>query len=111
MLCPRCRRINADDTPRCECGFAFVVAPQELDGWLGEVRGILENSYLPAPTPWQQSGKGGTFEDWVRLRIRIAECVDRAGSFLDIGCANGFLLECLLEWTQRKGIAIEPFGL
>ena len=111
MICTRCRRILDHDAPRCECGFAFVAAPEELDDWFDEVRRILETAYLAAPTPWQQSGKSGTFEDWARLRIPIAECVDRPGTFLDIGCANGFLLECLLDWTLRKGIAIDPFGL
>jgi SAM-dependent methyltransferase len=71
----------------------------------------LEDSYLAAETPWKQSGKSGSFEEWVRLRVPISECVERSGTFLDIGCANGFLLECLLDWTMRKGVRIEPYGL
>jgi SAM-dependent methyltransferase len=37
--------------------------------------------------------------------------VTLSGSFLDIGCANGYLLQCLLEWTAHKGLAIKPYGL
>lgn len=75
------------------------------------MRTTLEAGYLRAETPWEQSGKSGPFEEWVRLRIPIAECVTKSGSFLDIGCANGFLLSCLLQWTSAKGIRIEPYGL
>lgn len=35
----------------------------------------------------------------------------QAGTFLDIGCANGFLLECCLAWTAERGIQIEPYGV
>src|SRR5581483_8382356 len=112
MKCPRCLHINEEHMKRCSCGFPFVVEDeQELHAWFGEIRHILQSSYVAAPTPWQQSGKGGTFEDWVRLRIPISECVTRSGSFLDIGCANGFLLECLLNWTKMKNIDLVPYGL
>jgi SAM-dependent methyltransferase len=30
------------------------------------------------------------------------------GSFLDVGCASGHLLECLVTWSPHR---IEPFGL
>jgi SAM-dependent methyltransferase len=48
---------------------------------------------------------------WVSLRKPVADCIDRSGSFLDIGCANGYLLECCIKWTAERGIEIEPFGL
>jgi SAM-dependent methyltransferase len=111
LLCPRCTRLNPPAQERCECGFAFRVEPVDLPAWFDDVRSILEPAYLAAPTPWQQSGKSGSYEDWVRLRIPIAECVQQPGAFLDIGCANGFLLECLLDWTRRKAVPIEPYGL
>jgi SAM-dependent methyltransferase len=88
-----------------------VVPPDELQDWFNEIRSLLENGYLPAETPWKQSGKSGLFEEWVRLRIPISECIETPGTFLDIGCANGFLLECLLDWTMRKGVRLEPYGV
>jgi trans-aconitate methyltransferase len=33
------------------------------------------------------------------------------GSLLDLGCANGFLLECLREWGAERGRDLVPFGL
>ena len=30
---------------------------------------------------------------------------------MDIGCANGYLLECLIAWGKLKGINITPYGL
>ncbi len=112
MRCPRCLREHEERIERCGCGFQFVVEDERgLQQWFDEVRQILQSAYVAAPTPWQQSGKGGTFEEWVRLRIPISECVTRSGSFLDIGCANGFLLECLLHWTQMKGLKLQPYGL
>jgi SAM-dependent methyltransferase len=37
--------------------------------------------------------------------------VDRSGTFLDIGCANGLLLESAVGWAARSGHTIEPYGL
>jgi len=111
MICPLCHQTNDDAAERCACGFRFVVATNELPDWFNAIRSLLENSYLAAETPWQQSGKSGPFEEWVRLRIPISECVETSGTFLDIGCANGFLLECLLDWAMRKGVRIEPYGV
>ncbi len=112
MRCPRCLRDVEESTRRCECGFPFdAVAAEELPGWFQEVKQILETAYLAAPTPWQQSGKGGTFEEWTRLRVPNMAAVNRPGRYLDIGCANGYLLECLMAWTQLKGVTIVPYGL
>jgi SAM-dependent methyltransferase len=112
MRCPRCRRDHPETVVRCDCGFHFDhISPDDLPGWFAEVRSVLETAYTAADTPWGQSGKGGNFEEWTRLRIPISECVMQSGTFLDIGCANGFLLECLLNWTHFKGIQIIPYGL
>ena len=112
MKCPRCLRLNEEHVKSCLCGFAFTVEDEQaLQAWFGEVRPILQSAYLAAPTPWQQSGKGGPFEEWVRLRIPISECVTRSGTFLDIGCANGFLLECLLNWATMKELDLLLYGL
>ena len=84
---------------------------EDLNQWFKETQQILEAAYLSAPTAWQQSGKSGTFEDWTRLRIANLAPVNQSGSYLDIGCANGYLLECLVAWAQLKGIQITPYGL
>jgi len=68
----------------------------------------LEAKYLASEEPWRQSGFSGPEERWVALRKPVADCIDRSGSFLDIGCANGYLLECILRWTR---FAIDPYGI
>jgi SAM-dependent methyltransferase len=75
----------------------------------------LERAYLRGETPWQRSGVGlhnpRTYEYWKAVRMPIAESVDRSGSVLDIGCANGYLLESLIRWQAVRDITIEPYGL
>jgi SAM-dependent methyltransferase len=82
-----------------------------LEKWFLLVRKTLEDAYLMYEEPWRQSGMSGPLERWVSLRKPVADCVDRSGSFLDIGCANGYLLECCIEWTSKKHIAIVPYGV
>ena len=73
---------------------------------------LIGPPYLAADTPWAGSGYGGTAEDWEYARSLVAHAIDRDGSFLDIGCANGYLLECLPRWTtwrlERWGLDIVP---
>lgn len=88
---------------------------KELEEWFAANKILLETAYLKGQTPWQQSGVGlhhkRTFEEWETLRKPIADCIVTPGSFLDIGCANGYFLECLLKWVAERDIAIEPYGL
>lgn len=86
----------------------------EIDdaGWHAEMGRLIVPAYLAAQTPWEGSGKSGSAEDWEFARSHIGHAVDRDGSFLDIGCANGYLLECLPRWTphnlDRYGLDIAP---
>lgn len=82
----------------------------EIDeaGWHAEIARLIVPAYLAAETPWEGSGKSGSVEDWDYARSHIAHAIDRDGSFLDIGCANGYLLECLPRWTTH---AIDRYGL
>ena len=71
----------------------------------------LTAAYLSADNPRAQSGHSGDHDHWTQARSPVADGVYRDGAFLDIGCANGFLLECLVGWTLAKGHRIEPYGL
>lgn len=51
---------------------------------------------------------GGTFESWKEDRHFISEAIHHSGTILDIGCANGFLLRCLQEWSAYTLI---PYGI
>jgi hypothetical protein len=37
--------------------------------------------------------------------------VDRDGTFLDVGCANGLLMESVAAWAAEDGFQVEPYGL
>ena len=86
----------------------------EIDeaGWHAEIATLIVPAYLAAATPWEGSGKSGSSEDWEYARSHVAHAIDRNGSFLDVGCANGYLLECLPRWTtyrlDRYGVDISP---
>jgi SAM-dependent methyltransferase len=86
------------------------LARKEIDEeqWHREWQELVVPAYLAAETPWEQSGKSGTAADWEWSRSHVAFAIDRDGSFLDVGCASGYLMECLPRWT---GFAVEPYGL
>lgn len=87
------------------------LTPEEMPGWFETVREVLSEAYLKGQTPWEQSGKRGTYADWVRLRLPILECLDKSGSILDVGCANGYLLQNLREWSKGQDLDLELHGL
>jgi hypothetical protein len=76
--------------------------------WFDAMSELVTEPYLAAETPWQGSGKSGTSEDWEYSRSHISHAIDHGGTFLDVGCANAYLMECLPRWTPHQ---IEPFGL
>lgn len=79
--------------------------------WFDDLRTTLETAYLSATDPRAQSGFRGDAARWERGRRVIAAAIDRDGSFLDIGCANGLLMETLTDWAAADGRRIEPHGL
>jgi SAM-dependent methyltransferase len=88
---------------------------EELIRWIETNKTLLETAYLAGTHPWQQSGVGlrtpRSAQDWAVLRRPIADCLTSSGTFLDLGCANGYLLECILHWVQERGLQITPYGL
>jgi len=78
------------------------------DAWHDAMSALVTPAYLSAATPWEGSGKSGTSADWEYSRSLIAHAIDRPGSFLDVGCANGYMLECLPRWTSH---ALDLYGL
>lgn len=71
----------------------------------------LEKSYLAEKDPIRQCGFAGGPERWRQEREPILNAVETDGDLLDIGCANGFLLECLVEWAGQRSIVLTPYGL
>jgi SAM-dependent methyltransferase len=82
----------------------------EIDeaGWHDAIAALIVPAYLAADTPWGGSGKTGTSAEWEYARSHLAHAIDRDGSFLDVGCANGYLLDCLVRWTPHR---LDVYGL
>lgn len=72
---------------------------------------LLEAAYLRADTPEGGSGFGGTSDEWRLRRGHILDAVDHDGSFLDVGCANGHLMDSIARWAAARGIRLEPYGI
>jgi SAM-dependent methyltransferase len=90
-----------------------ALAAGEIDesDWHEATAELVRPSYLAAGTPWEQSGKSGSEADWVASRRFVVDALDRSGTFLDCGCANGYLMECVAVWAAPKGLEIEPYGV
>mgnify|MGYP002623837778 CR=1 FL=1 len=71
----------------------------------------LEAAYCQHDDPIRQSGFSGGPQRWREERGPILQAVDVDGDFLDVGCANGYLLECLVDWAAQRGTSIVPHGV
>ena len=84
------------------------------DEYYERIRALLEDAYVSADERgdvFGGSGSTGDMTSWEGKRRVIARAFDRPGSWLDVGCANGLLMETLAAWVAEKGHRIEPYGL
>jgi hypothetical protein len=92
-----------------DAAHSFRTQPDE-EYYADNVR-LLEPAYLRGTTPQAGSGSGGDATHWRSRREMIVDGVHRAGTFLDMGCANGLLMESVRQWAAERGLAIEPYGV
>ena len=71
----------------------------------------LAKSYLMHDDPIRQSGFGGEAIRWRREREPILDAINSDGDILDVGCANGYLLDCLIKWGKERGLSLIPYGV
>jgi SAM-dependent methyltransferase len=79
--------------------------------WYREINAVVVPAYLAGDGPAAQSGSASGVAGWAHRRGLIADAVDRDGSFLDVGCASGYLMETLVGWCRERGHSVEPYGL
>ena len=80
--------------------------------WFRALHEATRSHYLSEPgNPYRESGRSSGAARWEETRRVIADAVDRDGAFMDVGCANGLLLETLMAWCRERGHAIEPHGI
>lgn len=87
------------------------IVPPADEPYYERTRRLLERAYLEAEDPRGGSGFRGDAGRWELTRRPIASAVDRDGTFLDVGCANGLLMESLVAWAGEDGPRVEPYGL
>jgi SAM-dependent methyltransferase len=79
--------------------------------WFADSQRLLDAAYLAGTTPESGSGFSGSAEDWRAERSVICDPIDRDGTFLDVGCANGHLMASVALWSAERGLHVEPYGV
>ncbi len=79
--------------------------------WFDIHKRFFTRNYLAADNPRAQSGHGGDEAGYRYTRGMVLEAIHRSGTFLDVGCANGYLMEKLHLWLRGTGLDVEFFGL
>jgi 2-polyprenyl-3-methyl-5-hydroxy-6-metoxy-1,4-benzoquinol methylase len=69
----------------------------------------LEAAYLRESDPIRQSGSHGGRARWRAERSPILRSISGNGTLLDVGCANGYLLESLIHWGSESGLTLTPY--
>jgi hypothetical protein len=90
-----------------------ALAAGEIDEpeWFRRYQAALVPTYLAGDNPRAQSGHSGDPARWEQARRPLLTAIDRPGTLLDVGCANGHLMECLHAWAAEDGMTVEPYGL
>ena len=85
---------------------AYARGELDDEGWHAAVAALVVPAYLGATTP--QGGSGSTRDEagWEYARSLLAETLEAGQTFLDVGCANGLLMESMAAWANA-----EPYGL
>jgi hypothetical protein len=71
----------------------------------------ITKCYLTHDNPRGQSGHGGDEYSYMFRHLPIIECLNRSGSFCDVGCANGHLMEMTHKWATVIGFELQMFGV
>jgi hypothetical protein len=74
--------------------------------WHRRIGAIIGPAYLTATDPRGQSGSSSTAAEWEAARRFIFAAVNRDGTFLDVGCANGHLMECAVAWLAEESTQV-----
>ena len=90
---------------------AFASGEIGQAGWHSRMAALIVPAYLSGDNPRAQSGYSGTEADWRQARELVADAISRSGTFLDVGCANGLLMESVRVWCGERGLVVEPYGV
>ncbi len=85
-----------------------VISEQE---WFDKNNAFFTGHYLKSDNPRGQSGHSGNEDGYYYSHATLLSAIDRSGTLLDVGCANGYLLESLDQWLKGTLYTIECYGL
>ena len=112
--------VNADERAalKASAHSAIEAASRQLargdineEEWQRRVSAALANAYLRDDDPRWQSGFDGDAQLWREARELVLDSVPANGSLLDVGCANGHLMESLATWARERGLDLSIYGL
>ena len=84
----------------------------DYTAWDHHTASLLEDAYVAAGSGPAGSGSSDPSEGaWRAKRQHLTVPMDRDGSWLDVGCANGHLLATLPSWVAERGVRVDPHGL
>ncbi len=86
------------------CGTDPAPYPIRSSRSCGRSRKRICTTAIPPSSPDFTAGRSAEREP-------ILEAISADGELLDAGCANGYLLECLVAWGRERGISLIPYGL
>jgi cyclopropane fatty-acyl-phospholipid synthase-like methyltransferase len=79
--------------------------------WFENRNLLITNIYLKGDNPRKQSGHTGDEQRYRYTQGMLLEALYKSGSLIDIGCANGYLLEKLNQWIKNLDLRIDFHGL
>ena len=83
-----------------------------VNAWDRRTRELLEEAYVAAGDgPRGAGSRSASPGGWRAKRQHLAVPMDHDGTWLDVGCANGYLMATLPIWCAERGVTIEPYGL
>lgn len=86
----------------------------ELDhaAWAAWTERDLVDAYLATDDPHRGSGKSGGAVDWRWSRELLLDAVPyEPAHILDVGAANGLLVQSLAQWAEERGQRVVVHGL
>lgn len=85
----------------------------EIDeaGWFQRMQELEASACLAADSLYGGAGHPGSPAEWEEANRLLARALHKSGTFLDVGCANGLLMESLPARAEDCGFRLEPHGL
>jgi hypothetical protein len=83
----------------------------DLPSYFENVAREAAGQYVAAANPRAGSGHSSDERRWYSLRSMILGAIHTDGTFLDVGSANGHLIESLQAWNEASPFEVAFYGL